>query len=320
MPHQARSTFRLLCCLVSHPRILVLSLSNKCKMQLQSIFMGYGTDLNACINQLHKLFFFLNGWLSFIFSKHCVRTAMFSASWFFSFWAIHLILWISHPVCGHQHSWDEKVQNGNQTLHKPATPIKPTRIVLDGTVIITNTTGAFQGDDRIIKRDSVAGTPSGTKSTFLVLARDASSAYSAYSGLNDYGIPYEVKIIPSGGTSLPVLQSNDADPVGNYGGIVVLSEVSYSDASGNWASAITAAQWTTLYNYQLTFGVRMVRLDVSPSAATGTRVVGSCCADSQEQNVYISDTSQFPTAGLKQWASKSKKKKTIDCEMKLIIV
>jgi hypothetical protein len=225
---------------------------------------------------------------------------MFSLSWLLSFWAVSFILLLPRAVSGHQHSWDEKVQNGNQTLRKPPIPVKPTKIVLDGTTIITNTTGAFPGDDRIIKRDSVAGTPSGTRSTFLVLARDASSAYSAYSGLNDYGIPYEVKIIPSGGTSLPALQSNDANPVGNYGGIVVLSEVSYSDANGNWASAITPAQWTTIYNYQLTFGVRLVRLDVSPSAATGTRVVGSCCADAQEQNVYISDTSQFPTAGLKQ--------------------
>jgi hypothetical protein len=255
--------------------------------------------MNACINELHKLFF-QNERLSLIFSKHCVVPAMFSFFWFVSFWAIPFILWLPYAVGGHQHSWDEKVQNGNQTLHKPAIPVKPTRVVLDGTVIMTNTTGAFQGDDRIIKRDSLAGTPNGTRSTFLVLARDASSSYSAYSGLNDYGIPYEVKIIPSGGASLPVLQSSDANPVGNYGGIVVLSEVSYSDASGNWASAITPAQWTTLYNYQLTFGIRMVRLDVSPSAATGTRVVGSCCADTQEQNVYVSDISQFPTAGLKQ--------------------
>jgi hypothetical protein len=225
---------------------------------------------------------------------------MFSESCFSCFWAVSVILLLPFSVGGHQHSRDEHVHNGNQTLHKPSVPIPPTRIVLDGTSIITNTTGAFAGEDEITKRDSVAGTPSGTKSTFLVLARDASSAYSAYSGLNDYGIPYEIKIIPQSGTSLPILQSNDANPVGNYGGIVVLSEVSYADSSGNWASAITAAQWTTLYNYQTTFGVRMVRLDVSPSAASGTRVVGSCCADAQEQNVYISDTSQFPTAGLKQ--------------------
>jgi hypothetical protein len=216
------------------------------------------------------------------------------------FWALNLGLLFPSSASGHQHSWDEKIQNGNQTLHRPSIPISPTRIILDGTSILTNTTGAFKGERKSSKRAVQAGTPSGTKSTFLVLARDTSSAYSAYSGLNDYGIPYEVKIIPAGGTTLPILQTSDASPMGNYGGIVVLSEVSYADANGNWASAITAAQWTTLYNYQTTFGVRMVRLDVSPSAATGTRVVGSCCSDGQEQPLYISDTTQFPTAGLKQ--------------------
>ncbi|EPE37164.1 hypothetical protein GLAREA_09327 [Glarea lozoyensis ATCC 20868] len=221
------------------------------------------------------------------------------------FEALTIALLLPCLVTGHQHSWDEKIHIGNQTLHRPSIPISPTRIILDGTSILTNTTGAFQGEGKNRKRASQAGSPSGTRSTFLVLARDASSAYSAYSGLNDYGIPYELKIIPAGGTTLPTLQTSDANPMGNYGGIVVLSEVSYADANGNWASAITAAQWTTLYNYQTTFGVRMVRLDVSPSAATGTRVVGSCCSDGQEQPLYISDITQFPTAGLKQGATLS---------------
>lgn len=99
-----------------------------------------------------------------------------------------------------------------------------------------------------------------------MIARDTTSAYSAKSGLNDYGIPFEVLVVPQGGVSLPPLSS--ATGVGNYGGFVVLSEVSYADKNGDYSSALTGAQWSQLYSYQRTFGARMVRLDVVPSADT----------------------------------------------------
>jgi hypothetical protein len=103
-------------------------------------------------------------------------------------------------------------------------------------------------------------------STILVFARDSASAYSATSGLNAYGIPYELHIVPSAGITLPTL--NSSTTAGNYGGIITLSEVAYQYTDG-WYSAMTTAQWQQLYDYQTSFGVRMVRLDVYPDSDFG---------------------------------------------------
>jgi len=135
------------------------------------------------------------------------------------------------------------------------------------------------------------------KSTILIFARDTASSYSAYSGLNGYDIPYQVVIVPQTGITLPTLNSSTTS--GNYGAIVILSEVSYDFGANGFQSAITAAQWATLYQYQVSFGVRMVRLDVFPSADSGTSAIGGCCNTGVEQLVSISSTTGFPTAGLK---------------------
>ncbi|CAG8980120.1 hypothetical protein HYALB_00013605 [Hymenoscyphus albidus] len=197
----------------------------------------------------------------------------------------------------------EQIRNPtNQTLHRPPPLVPPTTVKIDGQSFKANTTECHPGNGTAQKRDITALATS-TKATFLVFARDAASAYSAYSGLNDYGIPYELILVPSNGITLPQLKSSDI--VGNYGGFVILSEVSYKNSAGNWGSAITANQWQAMYDYQVAFGARMVRLDVVPSASSGTRVVGSCCGDTQDQTIYIADTSQFPTAGLKTGATMS---------------
>ncbi|KAG9617597.1 hypothetical protein KCV04_g15205, partial [Aureobasidium melanogenum] len=93
--------------------------------------------------------------------------------------------------------------------------------------------------------------------TILVFARDQASSYSATSGLNGYGIPFQLQLVPQAGITLPTLNSSANQ--GNYGGIIILSEVSYDYGNNSWASALTAAQFTTLYAYQESFGVRMVR-------------------------------------------------------------
>jgi hypothetical protein len=102
----------------------------------------------------------------------------------------------------------------------------------------------------------------------LVLARDTASAYSGTSGLRGYGIPYELVLVPKTGVTLPVL--NSSTTVGNYGGIILLSEASY-DFGGTigFVSAITAAQFQEIFAYQVSFGVRLVRLDVFPTADFG---------------------------------------------------
>jgi hypothetical protein len=130
---------------------------------------------------------------------------------------------------------------------------------------------------------SVTGT---TTSTFLVIAL-ASSTQSqldtAKSGLNDYGIPFQLLLVPNGNVTLPQLNSTATS--GNYGGIAIMSELSYSyvDASGAtlWTSALTADQWNQLSSYQISFGVRMVRLGAFPSNSgeqdSGTSSLGGCC-------------------------------------------
>jgi hypothetical protein len=147
------------------------------------------------------------------------------------------------------------------------------------------------------KAAPVAAGSTTVKSTVLVLARDSASAYSAYSGLNGIGISYQLVLVPQAGITLPVL--NTSSTLGNYGAIVILSEVSYNyGTSLGFQSALSAAQWASLYQYQLDFGVRMVRLDVFPGPAFGTRVVGGCCNATVEQLISISDISKFPTSGL----------------------
>ena len=102
--------------------------------------------------------------------------------------------------------------------------------------------------------------------TILVLARDALSAQRAASGLEGYGIPYESVIVPATGTTLP--QLNRTADEGNYGGFIVMGEVSYPYTTG-WRSALTPFQWQELYDYQAAFRARMVRIDVYPTPEFG---------------------------------------------------
>lgn len=135
--------------------------------------------------------------------------------------------------------------------------------------------------------------------TILVFARDTTSANVATLGLQGYGIPYQTVIVPQSGVALPTL--NSSTTAGNYGGILVLSEVSYQYSTG-FLSALTTAQWNTLFEYQLAFGVRMVRLDVYPTTDMGvtTAIAGAgCCDTGVEQYVRIEDASAFTTANLK---------------------
>ncbi|KAJ9624482.1 hypothetical protein H2203_005217 [Taxawa tesnikishii (nom. ined.)] len=134
--------------------------------------------------------------------------------------------------------------------------------------------------------------------TILVFARSSTEAYSAYSGLLAYGIPYQLVIVPQSGITLPTLNSSDTH--GNYAGIITLSEVSY-DYDGTWAPAITTDQYNQLYAYQTSFGVKMVRLDVYPDAQFGTTTAISgtgCCSTGVEQLISFTNLTGFSTANL----------------------
>ncbi|KAG9243216.1 hypothetical protein BJ878DRAFT_511884 [Calycina marina] len=173
---------------------------------------------------------------------------------------------------------------------------------VDGRSIPHNTTSATTTAAVKARELLVASTK--VQSTVLILARDTLSAYSASSGLNGYGIPFEVVVVPQTGITLPVLNSSSS--AGNYGAIVVVSEVSYNyGGTLGFQSAITAAQWAQIYQYQVSFGVRAVRLDVFPSTDLGVTAIGGCCNDGVEQLIQISDTSAFPTSGLKVGAGVS---------------
>ena len=87
---------------------------------------------------------------------------------------------------------------------------------------------------------------------------------------------------------------------GNFGGIVVASEVSYDYGTTGYQSALTTDQWNQLYAYQLAYGVRMVQYDVYPGPNYGATAVGSgCCNTGVEQQVSFTDISDFPTSGLR---------------------
>ncbi|KAK3671042.1 hypothetical protein LTR78_009003 [Recurvomyces mirabilis] len=142
--------------------------------------------------------------------------------------------------------------------------------------------------------------------TILVLARSTAEAYSGYSGLVGYGIPYQVLIVPQSGASLPTLNSSASH--GSYGGIVMISEVSYSYSSTNWSSALSPDQFNQLYSYQLAFGVRMVRIDVYPQPTFGTQTTiasTGCCDTGVEQLISFTNNTGFPTANLKLGATMS---------------
>lgn len=143
---------------------------------------------------------------------------------------------------------------------------------------------------------AAAAIPGATvSSTILVLARDDTAALNgATSGLQGYGIPYQVVTVPQAGISnLPVLNSSATSA--NYGGIVIVSEVGYNYGD-QYYSALTRAQWNQLYNYQTSFGVRMVRLDVFPTSDFGVVSLGGNVND---EPVVFSNVTGFQTAGLK---------------------
>ncbi|KAF1955381.1 hypothetical protein CC80DRAFT_493267 [Byssothecium circinans] len=139
-------------------------------------------------------------------------------------------------------------------------------------------------------------------STLLVIARDQTAAQNgATSGLQGYGIPFEVLTVPQAGISnLPVL--NASATYGNYGGIVILSDVAYNHDNNQYYSALSSVQWKALWNYQTQFGVRMVRLDAFPTIEFGTVSLGGSVND---EPVTFTNVTGFQTAGLKMGQSVS---------------
>ncbi|KAK0386716.1 hypothetical protein NLU13_6551 [Sarocladium strictum] len=147
--------------------------------------------------------------------------------------------------------------------------------------------------------------PSTVESTILVFGDSQYQLDNAISGLDAYGIPSKGIIVPKEGITLPALNSTATD--GNYGGIIVMNSVTYEYEGGNWRSAITQDQWDVIHAYQAAFKVRMVRLGDTPSTSSDTAAAGGSHPGDVEQLFSFTDTSGFPTAGLKQGATVSSK-------------
>lgn len=169
------------------------------------------------------------------------------------------------------------------TLTAVASGASATASTLNSTAAATNSTGTT------------------IQATVLVIARDSVSASSAASGLNAYGIPFQILLVPSTGAALPTLNSSAG---GNYGGIIIESQVAYQ-YNTTYASALTQDQWNTLYAYQIAYGVRMVQYNVYPGPLFGATALGGCCDTGVEQWIAFSNTSGFTQAGYHAWATMS---------------
>lgn len=119
-------------------------------------------------------------------------------------------------------------------------------------------------------------------------------------GLEGLGINYEILTFPQAGTPLPTLEQ---DGYGNYAGIVTLKELSYEynepERTG-WLSALTDAQWTVLYDYQVKYGVRMARLDVFPTTQFGANVRAPGGASAAGQLWSFTNLTGFESSGIKE--------------------
>ena len=143
---------------------------------------------------------------------------------------------------------------------------------------------------------SSSGSFSGSiDSTILVIAGDAVAANVATRGLNGYGIPHEVLVVPATGGSLPSLNSSGS---GLYGGIIVVDGVVHDYGASGYISALTTDQWNELYAYQMAYGVRMVQYGLFPTADYGVTALGGCCASGVDQLFSFTNTTAFVQAGL----------------------
>lgn len=151
---------------------------------------------------------------------------------------------------------------------------------------------------------STPSVPVGLYQTALVIATDSSSAAEAVSILQGYGQPVEFLAMPQNVTALPSLETlnSDGTSVGNYGLIIIMSLCVYNyGGTTGWASAITAQQFNAIYAYQAKYNVRTIYLDSFPGWFSGVALAtgpDGCCA-SDEQYVYMLNSSLVPTAGLR---------------------
>ncbi len=107
----------------------------------------------------------------------------------------------------------------------------------------------------------------------LVLSADGSEpSFAAIKFFLDHiGIPYNAVVLKTAG-GLPAL--TDATH-GLYQGIVLATGGLGYSSNGQWLTALSAADWATLDNYQINYGVRLVSYYTWPEARFGLAPVGA---------------------------------------------
>jgi hypothetical protein len=108
----------------------------------------------------------------------------------------------------------------------------------------------------------------------LVIASDGKEAdLPAIQQTLDYlGTPYTTYVAaktPGGLTNGMFI--DPANSAHTYYQAVILtnSQLGYAPAGGGWQSALTAAEWTTLYNYETVYGIRQISWYTYPTPAEG---------------------------------------------------
>ncbi|KAF3924430.1 hypothetical protein AA313_de0207995 [Arthrobotrys entomopaga] len=140
----------------------------------------------------------------------------------------------------------------------------------------------------------------------LILATDTSGS-AVTSTLDAYGIKYDNLVLSDSGYVLPALTNSDGSC--KYGTIVIFRQLFSTNSKGNWVSFIGTDQWTLLYAYQQTCGVRIVHLGVVPGPWDFACSLISSTDGTENNNIYANndqfflDTTvadaEFPWANLK---------------------
>lgn len=111
-----------------------------------------------------------------------------------------------------------------------------------------------------------AETPNSIDMKLLVISADGKEPVFAgiQSILNQIGVPFDTLVASQ--TPLTAQTLSDGVGAGRYQGILLTTgNLAYEASPNNWQSALTQAQWQTLWNYEADFRVRQVTLYTYPA-------------------------------------------------------
>jgi hypothetical protein len=159
---------------------------------------------------------------------------------------------------------------------------------------------------------AAAETPTSIDMKLLVISADGSEPVFAgiKSILDQTGVPYDTLIATQ--TPLTAQTLSDGLGAGRYQGILLTTgSLAYEASPNNWQSALSAAQWQTLWQYETDFRVRQATLytypaslpdnyGLTPISAVGTDdtpVHGSLTAAGQQVFSYLNAANPIAIKG-----------------------